>query len=54
MRSVIDDYLIGREEDSTVVRLLCSGVPEDDEWSAHFSQARIRHGAGTGATAGPG
>ena len=25
---------------STVVRLLCSGVPEDEEWTAHFSQAR--------------
>jgi uncharacterized protein YndB with AHSA1/START domain len=37
---VIDDYLIGREDDSTVVRLLCSGVPEDAEWSAHFSQAK--------------
>jgi uncharacterized protein YndB with AHSA1/START domain len=38
---VIDDYMIGREDDLTVVRLLCSGVPEDDEWTAHFSQTRV-------------
>ena len=38
--AVVDDFLIGREEDATVVRLLCSGVPDDDEWTAHFSQTR--------------
>jgi uncharacterized protein YndB with AHSA1/START domain len=38
--AVVEDFLIGREEDSTVVRLLCSGVPEDDEWAAYFSQTR--------------
>jgi uncharacterized protein YndB with AHSA1/START domain len=37
---IVDDYLIGREDGVTVVRLLCSGVPEDEEWTAHFSQAR--------------
>jgi uncharacterized protein YndB with AHSA1/START domain len=38
--AVVDDFLIGREEDSTVVRLLCSGVPTNEEWTAHFSQTR--------------
>jgi uncharacterized protein YndB with AHSA1/START domain len=38
--AVVDDFLIGREEDSTVVRLLCSGVPTNEEWNAHFGQTR--------------
>jgi uncharacterized protein YndB with AHSA1/START domain len=38
--AVVDDFLIGREDDATVVRLLCSGVPEHDEWAAHFAQTK--------------
>lgn len=38
--AVVDDYLIDREDNFTVVRLLCSGVPGDDGWTAHFNQTR--------------
>ncbi|MEO8307006.1 MAG: SRPBCC domain-containing protein [Pseudomonadota bacterium] len=38
--AVVDDFLIGWEDESTVVRVLCSGVPDNDAWTAHFSQTR--------------
>ncbi|MEO6185657.1 MAG: SRPBCC domain-containing protein [Steroidobacteraceae bacterium] len=38
--AVVDDFLLDGEGDTTVVRLLCSGVPDSIEWSGHFSKAR--------------
>jgi uncharacterized protein YndB with AHSA1/START domain len=40
--AVVDDYLIDAEGPATVVRLLCSGVPDLPEWSAHFMKARLQ------------
>ncbi len=38
--AVVDDFLLDGEGDSTIVRLLCSGVPDGVAWNAHFSKAR--------------
>jgi uncharacterized protein YndB with AHSA1/START domain len=38
--AVVDDVLLDGEADSTIVRLLCSGVPDSMEWNGHFSRAR--------------
>ena len=38
--AVVDDLLLDTEDGSTVVRLLCSGVPDLPEWTAHFGRLR--------------
>lgn len=38
--AVVDDLLLDLEDGRTVLRLLCSGVPEGAEWSAHFVKLR--------------
>jgi uncharacterized protein YndB with AHSA1/START domain len=38
--AVVDDILLDGEGDNTVVRLLCSGVPEYTEWNPLFSKMR--------------
>lgn len=38
--AVADDILLDGEDGGTVVRLLCSGVPDLPDWSAHFSKVR--------------
>jgi uncharacterized protein YndB with AHSA1/START domain len=38
--AVVDDLLIDTEDSSTVVRLLCSGVPDLPEWNPHFARLR--------------
>jgi uncharacterized protein YndB with AHSA1/START domain len=39
--AVVDDFLLDGEGDGTIVRLLCSGVPDGVEWNVHFSRARV-------------
>jgi len=38
--AVVDDLLLDAEAGHTVLRLLCSGVPDGAEWSAHFVKLR--------------
>jgi uncharacterized protein YndB with AHSA1/START domain len=38
--AVVDDILLEAEGGSTIVRLLCSGVPDIAEWNGHFSKIR--------------
>jgi uncharacterized protein YndB with AHSA1/START domain len=38
--AVAEDLLLDNEGDGTVVRLLCSGVPDSGEWTRHFLQIR--------------
>jgi len=38
--AVADDILLEEEGDTTIVRLLCSGMPDMPEWTAHFSRVR--------------
>jgi len=39
--AVVDDMLLDAEGGGTVVRLLCSGVPDLPEWSAYFGRIRM-------------
>ncbi len=38
--AVVDDILLDGEGDTTIVRLLCSGVPETAEWNPHYMKVR--------------
>lgn len=38
--AVVDDILLEGERESTIVRLLCSGVPDLPEWSGHYRIVR--------------
>jgi uncharacterized protein YndB with AHSA1/START domain len=38
--AVADDIMLEEEDDKTIVRLLCSGMPDLPEWSAHFVRVR--------------
>lgn len=38
--AVVDDFLLDTENGRTVIRLLCSGVPELPEWNTHFIKLR--------------
>jgi uncharacterized protein YndB with AHSA1/START domain len=38
--AVVDDILLDGEGDQTIVRLLCSGVPDSPDWSPHFARVR--------------
>lgn len=38
--AVVDDLLLDEEAGHTVLRLLCSGVPDGGEWGAHFVKLR--------------
>ena len=38
--AVVDDLLLDEEGGHTVLRLLCSGVPDGGEWAAHFMKLR--------------
>jgi uncharacterized protein YndB with AHSA1/START domain len=38
--AVVDDVLLDVEDGSTVVRMLCSGVPDLPEWTPHFARLR--------------
>lgn len=38
--AVVEDYLLDHEAGSTVVRLLCSGVPDLPPWNPHYSKLR--------------
>ena len=38
--AVVDDVLLDAEGSQTIVRLLCSGVPESAEWTAHYARLR--------------
>lgn len=38
--AVVDDLLLDAEDGHTILRLLCSGVPDGAEWSAHFAKLR--------------
>jgi uncharacterized protein YndB with AHSA1/START domain len=38
--AIVDDILVDTEDKNTVVRLLCSGVPDSIEWSAYFMKLR--------------
>lgn len=38
--AVADDVLLDAEGDRTIVRLLCSGVPDLPEWNTHYLRVR--------------
>lgn len=38
--TVADDIMLEGEGENTIVRLLCSGVPEAAEWAQHFAKIR--------------
>ncbi len=38
--AVVDDILVEAAGSQTVVRLLCSGVPESPEWTQHYLKVR--------------
>jgi len=38
--AVVDDLLLDEEDGHTVLRLLCSGVPDIAEWGPHFMKLR--------------
>jgi uncharacterized protein YndB with AHSA1/START domain len=38
--AVVEDILVNEEDQNTVVRLLCSGVPDSIQWSAYFMKMR--------------
>lgn len=38
--AVADDILLEADGSSTIVRLLCSGVPDLPEWNAHYLRVR--------------
>lgn len=38
--AVVDDILLDSEGEGTIVRLLCSGIPETQAWGGYFSKAR--------------
>jgi len=38
--AVVDDILLEGERESTIVRLLCSGIPDLPEWSGHYRVLR--------------
>ncbi len=38
--TVVEDIMLEGEGENTIVRLLCSGVPETTEWSPHFTKVR--------------
>ncbi len=38
--AVVDDVLLEGEGDHTILRLLCSGVPDMPEWTAHYMKLR--------------
>jgi uncharacterized protein YndB with AHSA1/START domain len=40
--AVVDDILLDGEGDSTIVRLLCSGVPETPDWNSHYMRVRTQ------------
>jgi uncharacterized protein YndB with AHSA1/START domain len=39
--AVVDDFLLDTEEHDTIVRLLCSGVPDLPEWSPYYGRVRM-------------
>jgi uncharacterized protein YndB with AHSA1/START domain len=39
--AVVDDVLLEGEGNSTIVRLLCSGVPDSPSWSSYFAKLRV-------------
>ena len=38
---VVDDYLLEADGAGTIVRLLCSGMPDLGEWTAYYSKVRM-------------
>jgi len=38
--AVVEDIMIDGEGGNTIVRLLCSGVPDTIDWSPHYSRVR--------------
>lgn len=39
--AVVDDVLLEGEGDHTIVRLLCSGVPDTPGWTLHYGKLRV-------------
>jgi uncharacterized protein YndB with AHSA1/START domain len=39
--AVVDDVLLEAEGSGTIVRLLCSGVPDFTDWSQYFAKTRM-------------
>lgn len=39
--AVVDDVMLEGAEQQTVVRLLCSGMPESPEWTQHYLRVRV-------------
>lgn len=37
---IVDDFIFGTEAGNSVLRLLASGVPQDEAWDAHYSRIR--------------
>jgi hypothetical protein len=38
--AVVEDTLLDQEGEETIVRTLCSGVPDTKEWTAHYMKLR--------------
>jgi uncharacterized protein YndB with AHSA1/START domain len=38
--AVVEDILLDPQDGETIVRLLCSGVPDSTEWNAHYMKLR--------------
>ena len=38
--AVVDDFLLDSEGESTILRMLCSGVPEASDWTQLFTKVR--------------
>jgi uncharacterized protein YndB with AHSA1/START domain len=39
--AVVDDILLDTEGSGTIVRLLCSGIPDLPEWAAYYGKSRM-------------
>jgi uncharacterized protein YndB with AHSA1/START domain len=39
--AIVDDVLLEGEGTGTIVRLLCSGVPDAPEWTTHYMKLRV-------------
>jgi uncharacterized protein YndB with AHSA1/START domain len=40
--AVVEDILLDGEGETTIVRLLCSGVPDMPNWNAHYAKTRTQ------------
>lgn len=41
---MVDDFILGLEQDSVAVRLMGSGFPQDESWDPYYARARAAWG----------